>query len=213
MRALPALDASLRSQVDAAVAIARAGETARLALPVGSPAWRELHVPRLELLYELAFLRVFVEWEIFLEQTLIRLMCGYVAKSAPTVLKAGAVYAKSIAAAQTALLGKRHYLLWHDPSKVVARAAGRFTTSSFQAVIASNTSRLEHFAAVRHRVAHGQADARANFDVATMQLNARRYRGARAGQFLRDWDTAASPQIRWLESIANELCSLAAQMV
>lgn len=214
MRVLPPLDLALRTNVLASVAIAHAGEAARLALPVGSPAWRQLHVPRLELLYELAFLRVFVEWELFLEQTLTRLMCGYRARSAgQAVLKPGIVYTPTLAMAQVALLGNRHYLLWHDPAKALARASTRFSSSSFQNVVASSSSRLAHFASIRHRIAHGQADAHANFNAATMQLNGRRYPGARAGRFLRDWDIGTNPRVRWLESIATELCSLASQIV
>lgn len=213
MRPLPRLDQSLRRHVAAAVAIPQAGEAARLALPIGSAAWRGLHIPRLELLYELAYLRVFVEWELFLEQTLVRLMCGYGSSSGLPVLKSGATFVKTIATAEAALLGNRQYLLWHDPLKTVARANTRFSSSSFQTVVASSTSRLQHFAAVRHRIAHGQDDARVNFDTATMQLNARRYPGSRAGRFLRDWDTSTAPQVRWLESIGDELCNLATQIV
>ena len=213
MRRLPRLDQSLRSHVAAAVAIPRAGEIARQALPVRSVAWRELHIPRLELLYELAFLRVFVEWELFLAQALLRLMCGYSASSGIATLRAGVRFSATLQAAQVSLLGKRQYLLWHNPVKTIARANARFSNSSFQTVIGSNTSRLESFAAIRHRIAHGQTDARANFDVATMQLVHRRYPGSRAGRFLRDWDTTSTPNVRWLESIGDELSSLAAQIV
>ena len=213
MRRLPPLDKVLNKQVTAAIAIAHAGEVARLALPARSPAWRELHIPRLELLYELAFLRVFVEWEIFLEEVFVRLMCGYAATTGPGVLQVGAVYARSLAAAETAMLRGRDYVLWHDPAAVTARATAYFSTSSFQHVVGSNTARLAGFAAIRHRIAHGQADARRKFDAATMLLVGRRYRGSRAGRFLRDWDITSTPQRHMLESIGAELCSLAAQIV
>jgi len=213
MRHMPPLDATLRAHADAAVAIARAGENARLALPVGSTAWRELHIPRIELLYELAYLRVFVEWELFLEQVLVRLLCGYRTAAGAPLLKPGSAFVKTLAAAEASLLGNRQYLLWHDPAKALARAGTRLSNSSFQTVVGSNTARLEHFAAIRHRIAHGQEDARAKLDAATMQLTARRYPGSRAGKFLRDWDSTVTPRVRWLESIANELSGLAAQIV
>ena len=76
-------------------------------------------------------------------------------------------------------------------------------------VIASNLSRLEQFAAIRHRIAHAQEHARIQFDLATMSLAAKRYKGARPGRFLRDWE---SPSRRWLDAIADELKYLSVQI-
>ena len=42
-----------------------------------------------------------------------------------------------------------------------------------------------HFAAVMHRVAHRQEDARRMFDLATMNILGRQYPGARAERFLK----------------------------
>jgi hypothetical protein len=213
MRRVPPLDDLLRKHVDAAVAIAHAGEVVRQALTPGSKELRELHIPRLELLYELAYLRVFIEWEIFLEEVFKRLLCGYTTKSGAASLAIGRKYASSLASAEVEMLRGQNFILWHDPVKVAARAAFFFRTSSLQSVVGSNTARLTSFAAIRHRIVHGQADARRKFDVASMLIGIRRYRGSRAGLFLRDWDTTVTPQRRFLQSIAAELCSLASQIV
>jgi hypothetical protein len=76
----------------------------------------------------------------------------------------------------------------------------------------SSAARLAMFAAIRHRVAHGQDDAKQKFNQATMFLCGRRYRGARPGSFLRDWDTSSQPNRRWLEVISLELANLARQI-
>src|SRR5712672_2619521 len=36
-----------------------------------------LDLNKLELLYELAYLRFFIQWEVFLEQSFLRYLCGY----------------------------------------------------------------------------------------------------------------------------------------
>jgi hypothetical protein len=40
----------------------------------------------------------------------------------------------------------------------------------------------------------------------------RRYRGSRAGAFLRDEDSSATPAPRWLEQLGREFQGLAAQI-
>jgi hypothetical protein len=74
---MPPLAVQFRQRVSEALALARAGDMAA-ATPLGAPLRSEWHVARVELLYELAYLRIFVEWELFLEQTFLRYLCGYV---------------------------------------------------------------------------------------------------------------------------------------
>ena len=102
--------------------------------------------------------------------------------------------------------------MWHNPTAVILRSQQFFPASRHEVVVASSTARLENIAAVRHRIVHGQKDARLNFDNATMRLSGKRYRGARPGRFLRDWDVSSTPSKRWLESIGDELCGLASQI-
>src|SRR5260221_12742426 len=79
-RTMPPLAVQFRQRVSEALALARAGDLAAAA-PLGAPLRSEWHVARVELLYELAYLRIFVEWELFLEQTFLRYLCGYVSIS------------------------------------------------------------------------------------------------------------------------------------
>lgn len=71
---------------------------------------------------------------------------------------------------------------------------------------------LEHLAAIRHRIAHDQKDARTNFDTASSAIAGRTYPGARPGKFLRDTDRSSPPR-RWLEVTTDDLVNLARQMV
>lgn len=209
---MPGLAAEFRDRVAAAIKLAQIGEIARAEALPKSQTRRNLHPTRLELLYEMAYLRIFVSWEAFLEQTFFRYLCGYTSAVGGAVLAPGRNFETTIAAAEAAVLGGNRFVLWHNPNKVIARATRFFANSPIQAVILSNTSRLEDLAAVRHRITHTQTDARTNFDAATMTIAGKRYSGSRAGAFLRDTDPSTTPSLRWVEQLGNELQKLAAQI-
>lgn len=156
--------------------------------------------------------RIFVEWENFLEATFLRMMCGYESSVYIPSFAAGKKRQGTLVAAQSQLFGPRDYLLWHNPRAIQGRGQDWFVGGPHEVVTASNFTRLEWFASVRHRVAHGSEDARRKLDTATINLNGRRYRGSSAGRFLRDWDHSVSPSLRWLNSIGDELAGLAAQI-
>src|SRR5215217_1138043 len=76
-RSMPPLATHFGVRVATAVGIAQAGELVRAGARPGTTAYTELRPARLEALYEMAYLRIFVEWESFLEETFLRLMCSY----------------------------------------------------------------------------------------------------------------------------------------
>lgn len=194
----------------AAVNLARAGEVARAGSPSGSSTRRLLHYSTIEYLYEAAYLRLFVRWESFLEASFYRYMCGYECSQGQQTLVQPASYRPSIAAAESDVLGTRSYILWHNPTYVVKRSQKYFVNGRHELVINSVLSLLEHYANIRHRIAHGQSDARTKFDAATMHLAARHYHGSRPGRFLRDQHPSG---VRQLERIATDLVALAKQIV
>lgn len=209
-RPMPALSTWFKDRVDEALSLAAAGDLAATST-IGSAMRSAWHVSRVELLYELAYLRMFTEWELYLEQTFLRYLCGYVSPVAAVRPATGAFYT-TLPQAQTAVLSGRAYILWHDPDRIADRSKRFLTGCPHETVIASNRARLISLASIRHRIAHAQEDARRKFDLATMNLAGRRYRGARPGRFLRDWDTSASPSIRWLASLGAELSNMAIQI-
>jgi hypothetical protein len=214
---MPRYDSALLKSAQTAVSIVSAGE---LSHNMGSAAIRkEWKLARLEALYELAYLRVFAAWEAYLEAIFYRSLCGFASRSGQEKLAAGN-YFRKLEDAEAAVLKGRSYLLWHNPHGVIGRCQGYFVSATNgggpcaqETAIASSLTRLEHFAATRHRIVHDQADAKAKFNGATLHLAARTYDGSRPGKFLRDFDTSKVPQQRWLEVLVTELGSLMAQMV
>lgn len=209
---MPPLATYLGQRISEAVAVAHAGEAARTASGVGSTAWQEMRTSRLELLYEIALLKAFVEWENFLEASFYRYMCGFESQFGQASPVTGK-FSSSLASAEASVLGGNAYVLWHNPTHVLKRSQKFMVICRHESVFASNLARLQDIAALRHRIAHGQDDARRKFDAAAMNFAGRRYPGSRAGRFLRDWDRSNAPAKRWIDVIAGELISLAGQIV
>ena len=84
---------------------------------------QNLGIPRIqvEMVTEMAFLRIFVAWESFLEESFIRYAVGAASPSgyAPNTL----IHPKSIGHALELVLSLRDYVPWNSVSEVVGRSA------------------------------------------------------------------------------------------
>jgi hypothetical protein len=210
---MPALAAEFRATAKSAVGLPEAGETVREVGGQGTIVRRELTPLRLMALYEMAYLRMFVAWESFLEETFLRTMCGYESAQYIPIFKSGQSRQPNLKDAFQALLFPgQDYLLWHNPKRIKRWAESWFDQGPHELVIASNLSRLEWLGAIRHRIAHGSKDARTKMDKATTGLAGRRYAGSSPGRFLRSWNEASQPRERWLYTIRSELSGLAGQI-
>jgi hypothetical protein len=209
---MPQLGVHFTHRISESLALAQAGDLAAAARQ-GDPLRDEWYVTRVELLYELAYLRIFIEWELFLEQTFLRYLCGYVSRGGQIYSPVSGGFCATLQAAEATLLGGRPFALWHDPRRVINRARQFLSDCPHERVIGSHVARLVDLAAVRHRIVHGQKDAKQKFDSATINLAGRRYRGARPGRFLRDWDNSGTSARRWLSALGLELRNLAQQIV
>jgi hypothetical protein len=209
-RQLPNFAYRFSQQVTKSLSIAEAGELIRSASPPLSVAKRQMGIYRLEALYEMAFLRVFIDWETFLEETFLRYMCGYVTSIGPPPLIGSR--SQTISNARVQMLGTSNFVSWASVSAIENRCQRFFNNCLHEQVVSSNRSRLGWFASVRHRIAHASDFARAKFDVATMSLAGRRYRGSSPGRFLRDHDQSVSPAARYIKTIGRELINLSVQI-
>ena len=209
-RRIPYLHLNLARKMESSVGLIRRIEVARAKANHLDPDRIRLH--DVELAYELAYLRIFVEWEVFLEEALSRFMCGFQHSGGMEPLKAGFGYAKRIGDAKNILLNNKDYILWHNPDRVIQHAKRILDGSRFELIVASAKVSLENFAAIRHRVAHSQEDAAMKFDRATMVIAGRRYIASRPGRFLRDWNPSTAHPQRWLSTIKDDLLSLATQI-
>jgi hypothetical protein len=206
------LAAQFNDEVDKALEIVRAIERIRFSVPSVPTIRKDLTSHRIELVYELAYLRIFLYWENFLEESFERYLCGYENSAGRQTLNSGAFHRRTTDATNAIRAfegGRRPYVLWHSADRVVTRSQYFFNGGRHEIVINSNLSRLRDFSNVRHRIAHLQDDARQKFDRASMTICGRRFLGARAGKLLRH---KSSPTERWIHVIARELCNLAGQI-
>lgn len=180
---------------------------------IGPRVRRELTAHRQTLLYELAYLRAFNQWEVFLDAVCQRYLCGY--KFMGHQENPLARFTSNLSAAETALYGGRPFALWHNPQEVIRRANAHFAPGNRIAnVLGSALADLTNFAAIRHRIAHDHEDARVRFDAACMRLAARHFPGSRPGAFLRLRTVRGAPPVplSWLERICGDLGALSAQL-
>ena len=211
-RAMPPLAAAFGRHVAACIALANAGEVALSDSQPKSTIRKQWHPARVSLLYELAYLRMFNEWEVFLEESFVRYLCGFRSTAHVPARVTGAAFYGTLNLAQRAMLGGGSYVLWHNPVAVAKRASVYLVGCPHEVVVLTHSSRLFDFASIRHRIAHAQQDAKRKFDAATMRLAGRRYKGGRPGALLRDWDPIGSPSTRWIETIGTELIGLSSQI-
>ena len=217
VRDLRALVRVLEAQIDEAVQLVRAAELVRTAVPVHSHARRGFSFRQIEAMYELAYLRVFASWEVFLEESFLRLMCGY--QSAGVCHQTSAPAPRRIEDARVAVLGGRSFKPWHDPTIIVNRTAVFFVATALpqvphHVVVGSALVLIKDFSAIRHHVAHLTDDTCVKYHAATMRLCGARF-GRRAGRFLRSEhvDAVSGLHSRWLDRICVDLKALASQFL
>jgi hypothetical protein len=209
---MPPLALQFGQDVTNWIDLARAGDIILLAA-VGIPdIERELARPRLEALYELAYLRLFLSWETYLEESFRRLACGYVVSGRVAATLVPPAPFSNLAAADQAILGSRDFVSWANPGKVVSRSRDFATNGPHELVLSSSLRRLEAFNNLRNRIAHPSGFAKAQFAAAATLLVGHGYRGTSAGRFLRSWDRSLTPPVRMLDSIGSELAALAQQI-
>jgi hypothetical protein len=209
-RRMPQLEKGFASAAEEALRLAEAGEHIRAISPANSQILRELTIRRLEALYETSYLRIFLFWEDFLEQSFLRYLCGYESTTGPAVLRVPKF--STLAGAQLAILGNRKYITWANHKFVVQRAQHFVNAGFHEIVLNSNLARLEAFQSIRDRIAHRSEYARRQFDGATVSLVGRRFPASSPGKFLRHTAIASPVPKSWLQHIAIELKSLAVQI-
>lgn len=209
-RQMPALASQFRAKCSTIVEVPDVAEALRADPAIGAAVRERLTVYRCASLYEQAYLRMFGAWEQFLENVMLRYLCGYTNGAFNCVPLNGAQ--ASLAHAMVTFLGNKDFVLLHSPNALLNNLNRLFAPGDFQLVINSSLQPIRDFAHIRHRIAHDHSDARQKFDQTCDDLAGRRFQGARPGLLLRYWTTFDGANVRWLGRIESELANIAAQI-
>ncbi len=176
--------------------------------PRGSDVRRQIGSNELSALYEMAFLTIFGHWENFVEDCVVRMAAGQGTVSyTPNLVTPPR--APSLKAARQQVLGGRPYLLWYDPVRCIARVQAQVTGSPLENALSANQGSLQHYAAIRHAVAHRTTDSLQAFQTAALALTGVAH--SSPGELLRTQDHSdpLNP-VRWLRKISSDFRKVAA---
>lgn len=126
---------------------------------------QNLGVPRiqLEIIVEMAFLRIFVAWESFLEESFIRYAVGASSPSGytPDVL----IHPRNIGHALELVLSGREYVPWNSASEVTHRSALYFQDGEpYRSALETAATELDEMNTIRNRITHKSINSKSKFN-------------------------------------------------
>ena len=143
-----------------------------------------LHQPQVDLIFELGFLKIFIAWEQFLENTFVRYMCG--ASSLLGKKPIRIISARYLDDALGAICGERPYADWASVDIVVERANRFFDKGEpYATPLQSAAAELVNMRKVRNHIAHHSNKSREDFNKLLVKSYGFRPQGKTAGRFLR----------------------------
>lgn len=148
-----------------------------------SGGWRTIPHAYVQFVAELSFLRIFLAWEDFLEETFIRYMCG--AKSASGYGPGLVATYPSIEHARRVTQGSRPYADWAQPNIVIERAQIHFRNGEpYKSALRAGMVLLNELLTIRNRIAHRSPHAIAQFRGFVLHKLGRNPQGMGPGRFL-----------------------------
>lgn len=126
---------------------------------------RNSGMPRIqvEIIVELAFLRIFIAWENFLEESFIRYLVG--AKSPFGYSPKRFVNPPTMKIAINLVLAEREYIRWNSASEVITRSEIYFRNGEpYKNVLQGAITDLDEMNTIRNRIAHKSATSKKKFN-------------------------------------------------
>lgn len=127
---------------------------------------KNLRMPRIqvEIITELAFLRIFIAWENFLEESFIRYLVG--AKSPSGYSPKRFVNPPNMEIAKKIILGeRREYIRWNSSGEVIARSEIYFKGGEpYGDVLRGAATDLNDMNVIRNRITHMSTISKAKFN-------------------------------------------------
>jgi hypothetical protein len=169
-----------------------------------------LHQPQVDLIFELAFLKIFIAWEQFLENTFVRYMCGASSLSGKKPIRI--ISARYLDGALRVICGERPYADWASVEIVVERANRFFDNGEpYATPLQSAAAELANMRKVRNHIVHHSNKSREDFTKLLVSTYGFRPQGMTAGRFLRRHPNVRGDQC--IQEYAKTLESLAKMII
>lgn len=146
---------------------------------------RDLGLPQiqLEIIVELAFLRIFIAWENFLEGSFIRYLMG--AKSPSGYKPKAFVNPYNMEHALNFISQGKDYVKWNSASDVIDRSDVFFKNGEpFKNTLEASTTDLNEMNTIRNRIAHKSKSSQEKFNSLIRFKFGHGIRGMTPGRFL-----------------------------
>lgn len=123
---------------------------------------RPILLKNIYLITELSFLKIFISWEFFLEQTFVRYMCGGITSSGYCPNRY--VQPQKLEHAMRILLQNKEYIDWTRWNEVKMWAKNFFKDGNpYERVILGSEVKLNEMKTIRNRIAHHSEAATVRF--------------------------------------------------
>jgi hypothetical protein len=188
-----------------------ADDALQWAIPPAPGSRAQITTQRRDLLTEIAFLRAFTGWEIFLEETFLLYLLGHQPPKGPPPRRYGFPQDKN-AASEWCSDGKP-YANW-NATEVRKRAKRWFKDGKpFELALQSQQSRLDQLATIRNAIAHESSAARTKFEnVVRTELQALPP-GITVGGFLLTLQPNSNPPLSYLDFYLGQVQQVALNIV
>ncbi len=146
---------------------------------------RNLGMPRtqIEIIAELAFLRVFIAWENFLEESFIRYAIG--AESPAGYRPTRLVSPQNMRHVLHLISSGKDYVRWNSASEVIRRSEAYFSDGKpYKNVLQGATVDLDNMNTIRNRIAHKSVISKDKFNNFARRKIGHGIRGMTPGRFL-----------------------------
>jgi len=161
---------------------------------------KNLRIPNIqvEIIAEMAFLRIFIAWEIFLEESYIRFMVG--AQSPSGYYPCRLLTFLNIEIARNTIRGERQeYAKWNSASDILARARIHFHGGGpYTTALNAMTTEFNEFNTIRNRIAHKSTYSRNQFNRLIRRIFGHSVRGMTPGRFLLTNNHLVAPSTTFL---------------
>lgn len=143
-----------------------------------------MHQIQVEIISELAFLRIFIAWEDFLEESFIRYLIGV--KSPSGYSPERFINPSNMKIAKNIISGeRREYIKWNSASEIIARSEIYFKDGEpYGSVLQGTATDLDDMNVIRNRITHRSTISKDKFNNFVRKRFGHGIRGMTPGRFL-----------------------------